>query len=256
MIVATFIACALMAVTWVWARRIDNYGIVDPVWALSFTPVVFFFAANENGLPERRLLIATLVAAWSLRLGSYLALRAWRHHPSEDGRYRALRTGYGAHVARGFFGFFQIQALSVVALSVPFYLIARNPAPNLSVLEIVGAVSFVIALLGESLADRQMNAFKAKHPGRVCDVGLWRFSRHPNYFFEACIWISFYVVALASPYGAYTAFAPAFILYLLLRVTGVPPAEAQALRSRGDAYRAYQRRTSMFVPWFPGKEAR
>jgi steroid 5-alpha reductase family enzyme len=109
-----------------------------------------------------------------------------------------------------------------------------------------------MSLSGEALADRQLESFKRdpQNRGRVCDVGLWRYSRHPNYFFEWLIWLSYALYASTSPAGWAAWIAPALILYFLLRVTGIPATEAQALRSRGDAYRRYQARTSPFVPWF------
>ena len=128
-----------------------------------------------------------------------------------------------------------------------------NPAPQLHALELAGAALWLLALGGEALADAQLAAFKrdSANKGRVCAVGLWRFSRHPNYFFEWLIWVAFFVFALGSPRGWVAIIGPASILYLLLRVTGIPLTEEQALRSKGDAYRRYQQTTSAFIPWFP-----
>ena len=151
------------------------------------------------------------------------------------------------------FGFFQLQAISVVALGVAFLLAAQNPSPALHPFEIAGAALWLLAISGEALADAQLAAFKRDpvNKGRVCDVGLWRFSRHPNYFFEWLIWVADFVFALASPWGWVAIIGPAGILFLLLRVTGIPMAEQQSLRSKGDAYRRYQQTTNAFVPWFP-----
>jgi steroid 5-alpha reductase family enzyme len=148
-----------------------------------------------------------------------------------------------------------MQAASVVVLAAGFLLACVNPAAELHPLEIAGAVLWLIAISGEAVADAQLAAFKrnSAHKGRVCDVGLWRYSRHPNYFFEWLIWVSFFVFALASPWGWVAILGPASILYLLLRVTGIPMTEEQSIRSRGDAYRRYQQTTSAFVPWFPKK---
>jgi steroid 5-alpha reductase family enzyme len=151
------------------------------------------------------------------------------------------------------FGFFQLQAFSVLGLGAAFFLASLNPRPRFDALELAGAALWLVALAGEALADRQLAAFKrqAENRGRVCAVGLWRYSRHPNYFFEWLVWVAFLVVALASPWGWVAAIGPASILYLLLRVTGIPLTEEQALRSKGDAYRDYQRTTSAFIPWWP-----
>ena len=136
-----------------------------------------------------------------------------------------------------------------------FLVACLNPAPALRPLECAGAVLWLVAISGEALADAQLAAFKRNpaHRGQVCDRGLWRVSRHPNYFFEWLIWVAFFVLALASPWGWIAVICPASILYLLLRVTGIPMTEEQSLRSKGDAYRRYQQTTSAFFPWFPRK---
>ena len=138
-------------------------------------------------------------------------------------------------------------------LTVPFLEICLNPEPQLSAFEIVGFVVWLGSLIGESVSDHQMNQFKRnpRNKGRVCQEGLWKYSRHPNYFFESCIWWGYFIFALGTPGTAYVIYAPLVILFLLLKVTGVPLAEAQSLKTRGEEYKQYQRRTSMFVPWFP-----
>jgi steroid 5-alpha reductase family enzyme len=118
------------------------------------------------------------------------------------------------------------------------------------VLEAAGVAIWLVGLIGESIADGQLAAFKAdaSNHGRVCDVGLWRYSRHPNYFFEWTIWIGYAVFALASPWGWLALAMPALMLHFLINVTGVKATEEQALRSKGERYREYQQRTSMFIP--------
>ena len=237
------------------ARRIDNYGIVDIAWSYAFAALAIFYALLAPGWPVRKALIAAMAVLWSLRLGTHLYRRVMGHHPVEDGRYVQLRKDWAASFAAKMFGFFQLQAGSVVLLGVAFFIACLNPAPPLHPLEIAGAALWLLALTGESLADRQLATFKRDpaRKGRVCDAGLWRYSRHPNYFFEWLIWVAFFVFALASPRGWVAVIGPASILYLLLRVTGIPLTEEQSLRSKGEAYRRYQRTTSAFVPWFPKK---
>ena len=153
-----------------------------------------------------------------------------------------------------FFWFFQAQALAAVVFSTPALIAAVNREPRIASLEIVALLLWAVALTGEALADRQLERFKARASsrGRTCREGLWRYSRHPNYFFEWLIWVAYALFALASPGGALALTAPALMLYLLFRVTGIPATEAQAIRSKGDDYRRYQATTSVFVPWFPG----
>ena len=253
LLVATAAACVLFAVLYALARRIDNYGIVDIAWSYAFGGLAAFYALAGQGRPARRALIAAMVVVWSARLGTHLFVRVVGHHPVEDSRYVQLRRDWAGNFHRKMFGFFQLQAISVIALGVAFLFAAQNPAPALHPLEIAGAALWLIAISGEALADAQLAAFKRDpaNKGRVCDVGLWRFSRHPNYFSEWLIWVAYFVFALASPLGWLAIVGPAGILFLLLRVTGIPMAEAQSLRSKGDAYRRYQQTTNAFVPWFP-----
>jgi steroid 5-alpha reductase family enzyme len=138
-------------------------------------------------------------------------------------------------------------------LSLPFLLALHDPLKGIEELENAGAWTFVVAFLGEMTADWQLARFKRnpKNKGKVCNVGLWRYSRHPNYFFEWLIWVSFALVASSARYGYWGFLSPALILYFLLRVSGIPATEEQALRSKGDAYRKYQKATSPFIPWFP-----
>jgi steroid 5-alpha reductase family enzyme len=243
-------ACLLFAALFFAARRVNNYGIVDIAWSYAFALLAVFYAVAADGWLPRRALIAAMAVLWSLRLGTHLAIRVVGHHPLEDGRYQQLRRDWSHHFTLKMFGFFQLQALSVVLLGAAFLLAARNPRPSLHPLELAGALLWLISFTAETVADRQLAAFKRppRNSGEVCDVGLWRYSRHPNYFFEWMIWVSFFCFALPSPHGWVAIVGPASILWLLLRVTGIPMTEEQSLRSRGDSYRRYQRTTSAFIP--------
>jgi len=245
--------CLVFAGVYLLARRIDNYGIVDIAWSYAFAALALHYAFFAPGWPVRKALITTMAVLWSLRLGTHLYHRVMGHHPVEDGRYVQLRQDWAGNFAPKMFGFFQLQAVSVVLLGVAFFIACLNPSPQLHPLEIAGAILWLLALTGESVADRQLAAFKRDptNKGKVCNAGLWRYSRHPNYFFEWLIWVAYFAYALASPHGWAAVIGPASILYLLLRVTGIPLTEEQSLRSKGDAYRRYQQTTSAFVPWFP-----
>jgi steroid 5-alpha reductase family enzyme len=243
------------AIGYALARRLNNYGIVDILWSYAFAAVAILFAAGGPGWWVRRALLAAAVAVWSVRLGTHLLVRIAHHHPTEDGRYQRLREEWADGFAWRMGGFFQLQAASVLFLALPFFWICRNPAASLRPLEWVGLAVWTLAIAGEALADAQLAGFKrrvrAGAESAVCDVGLWRYSRHPNYFCEWLIWVGYAVWACASPWGWLGLLSPASILFLLLRVTGIPMTEAQSVRSKGDAYRRYQARTSAFVPWFP-----
>lgn len=246
-------ACAGFALLFLIARRLGNFGIVDIAWAIGFAPVAALYGYCGRGALARRLLITTMAVLWSMRLGGYLAVRVLGHLRTEDGRYQQLRREWAPHLNAKMFAFFEFQALLLAALSLPFLLAARNPAPRLSPLEFGAAALWLLALCGEALADAQLAAFKRDpgNRGRVCDRGLWRWSRHPNYFFEWLIWVAFALFALASPLGWAALTCPVLMLFFLLRVTGIRYTEEQLLRSKGSAYRAYQQRTSAFLPWPP-----
>jgi steroid 5-alpha reductase family enzyme len=242
--------CAAFLAVYGIARRLDNYGVVDIAWSYAFAAVAATYALAGPGWPTRRALLAAMATVWSARLGTHLLVRVAKKHPEEDGRYRQLRKDWGSAFRIRMAGFFQLQALSVILLAIPFLAACANPAPRLGPLEWAGAAVWLVAISGEALADAQLAAFKrAPAPqGAVCDVGLWRYSRHPNYFFEWLIWVGFFLFGSGSPWGWVGVLSPACILYLLLRVTGIPATEEQSLRSKGEAYRRYQERTSAFVP--------
>lgn len=247
------VSMALMAVVWVICKKLNNAGFVDVAWSYGFAVVVAIYAAAGPGDPLRKGLITGMVVVWSLRLGTHLLVRVAGHHPTEDARYAALREAFPKRVWLMFFGFFLLQGLLIGFLSAPFAVACANPVPGLGFFEILGAVLWLVALGGETLADGQLKRFRGnpENKGRVCNTGLWRYSRHPNYFFEWVIWIAFFVFACGSPWGWLTFFCPLIMLHFLLNVTGVPPAEEQSLKSRGDAYREYQRTTSVFLPLPP-----
>ena len=195
--------CLAFAGVYGLARRLDNYGIVDIAWSYAFAALAVYYALLAPGWPVRKALITAMAVFWSLRLGTHLYRRVMGHHPVEDGRYVQLRKDWAGNFAPKMFGFFQLQAASVVLLGVAFFIACLNPSPRLHPLELAGAILWVLALAGESIADRQLAAFKhdLANKGKVCAVGLWRYSRHPNYFFEWLIWVAFFAFALASPFG-------------------------------------------------------
>jgi steroid 5-alpha reductase family enzyme len=193
-----------------------------------------------------------MALAWGLRLGFYLLFTRVSGQP-EEGRYVELRRKWGSNIGWKFLLFFEFQALLCGVLSLPFLVAMHDPAKGWAEFEEWGLGIWVVAFLGETIADAQLARFKKdpKNKGRVCNVGLWRYSRHPNYFFEFLIWVSFAVIALPAQCGYLALISPALILIFLFRVIGIPATEEQALRSKGEAYRKYQKSTSVFVPWFP-----
>jgi steroid 5-alpha reductase family enzyme len=248
-------AVALMLVIWWLALRMNNLGIVDIAWAAAFAPVAVFYAAATQGDPVRRWLMAGMAALWSLRLGTHLYFRVIGHHPHEDVRYAQMRAKWGKNLKRQTLFFFQLQAGLIVLLSTPFLIAGLDERRGISPLEWLGVAVWCIAVAGESLADRQLKQFRSRpeNQGKICRAGLWNHSRHPNYFFEWLVWVGFFVFAWDSPGGCWTVLCPGLMLFFLLRVTGIPLTEELSVKSKGEAYREYQRTTSAFVPWFRKK---
>lgn len=247
---------------WV-ARRLKNNGIVDVVWSAGFAGIALVFALlapalrDHSPLDLRRTFLLIMVLSWSFRLAGHLAVRVRKHHPHEDVRYAQLRVEWGDQVDRRMFGFFQLQGAIQVVLSVPWLVVFLNPDPvrnlaQFTVLELAAATLWILALVGEGIADRQLAAFRRNpaNQGKVCQNGLWYYSRHPNYFFEWLVWVAFALYACGSPFGWLGFIAPALMWHFLVNVTGIPMTEQLSVRSKGDAYREYQRTTSPFVPWF------
>lgn len=240
----------LFALTFLVCRRLQNFSFVDPVWTYCFALVVAGAAWFAPGWPGRGLALVVMVAIWSTRLGTHLLRRVAAHHPKEDLRYAELRKTWATHLNAKMFAFFEAQGLSVILLSTPFFFILWNTRSEFTLLEYVGAGICAIAWAGEAIADAQLAAFKRTPAAKtgVCDVGLWRYSRHPNYFFEWLIWCGYALISTSADWGWIGWVSPAIMWHLLHNVSGIPPTEAQSLRSRGDAYRRYQQRTSPFLP--------
>jgi len=192
-----------------------------------------------------------MVVLAGFRLGTHLAIRVLKHLREEEPRYKQIRDDWGKNAEKKMFGFFQVQAISNVLLAIPFFISAINPKPEISPVEYAGVALWLISVIGEAISDQQLANFKKNtaNKGKVCYTGLWNYSRHPNYFFEWLMWVSYFVFALGSPYGYLAIISPAIILFLLLKVTGIPTTEQQSLKTKGAAYKKYQQTTSVFVPW-------
>ena len=254
-LIGAAIVGGMMLILWSIHLLMRNASIVDVGWALGLGLLGIYYAWAGPGYAARKYAIATMAGFWGLRLAGYLLFTRVIGQP-EEGRYVQLRKEWKTNLPIRFLFFFEFQALLDVALSMPFLLACLDTRVPLGILEKVGAGIWLLGILGEALADQQLNAFKKnpKNKGKTCRAGLWNYSRHPNYFFEWLIWMGYATFAISSPWGWIGLISPALILYFLLGVTGIPATEAQSLRSRGDQYREYQRTTSAFVPWFPKKE--
>lgn len=240
----------IMSGLWIIQKRYNNPSIVDPMWAIGLLLLTLFYAVVVEGDTTRKCIIAILVTIWSLRLSLHLIIRIKKL--SEDGRYTDMRARWQSNANFYFFIFFQVQAFWSVLFSIAPLIAMLNPKP-INIFDFIGIGIWLFAILGETVADAQLSKFRNNpaNKGKVCKSGFWYYSRHPNYFFEWLHWWAYVALANYLPLGIISLLGPSIMLYFLLNVTGVPPTEAQSLRSRGDAYRQYQRTTNKFFPWLP-----
>ena len=240
-----------MTLLWIVQKRTRNAGVVDVAWSFATGLLGVWFAWIAAGYYPRRMLVIVLAGGWAMRLALHLGRRVLNE--GEDGRYHTLRERWGADADRKLFLFFQVQAVWAVMFALPMYAAASNPTRGLGGFDLAAAILAFVSLQGETIADRQLARFRRNpaHRGQVCREGLWRYSRHPNYFFEWLHWWAYALIAIGSPYWWIALLGVVLMLLFLTRVTGIPPTERQALKSRGEAYAEYQRTTSAFFPWRP-----
>lgn len=244
------LAFLLMTGLWFVQRKTGNAGIVDVAWSGSVGGIAIIYAIFGTAPLSLRLLVGIMVAVWSIRLTSYLYVRVVGH--PEEGRYAQLREDWGENANRNLLFFYWFQAAGAWAFALSAFVIAHGEWPAKWLVSLA-IVLWAMGIGGVALADWQLKKFKedSTSKGKTCRRGLWRYSRHPNYFFEWVHWCSYIPLALASTYWWATVVVALTLLYLILFKTGIPPTEKQSLKSRGEDYREYQRTTSAFVPWFP-----
>lgn len=245
-----FVIC-LMLVVWVASIVKRDASIIDPCWGLGFAIVAWASYWQAESSTSRGLLLATLTTIWSIRLASYLVWRNWG--TEEDRRYRAMREKHGKHfIWISLFTVFGLQAVILWIVSWPLQIaIPDMPATPLNWLDFIGGSVWLIGFLFETIGDWQLSRFKAQsnNEGMVMDRGLWRYTRHPNYFGDFCIWWGLYLIATQGGAG-WTVVSPLLMSFLLLRVSGVSLLEKDIVERR-PAYRRYQQRTNAFFPWLP-----
>ncbi|MHC5064655.1 MAG: DUF1295 domain-containing protein [Planctomycetota bacterium] len=241
-----------MLILWLIQLRTRDAGIVDFGWAASIGSLAILLAWNGSGSDLQRILGGCLGGIWGIRLALHILFdRVLRGE--EDGRYQYLRAHWGKSADAHLLWFFQAQAVLAAGLAIPFFLIASHTSPGLEALQVVGLGICALGVIGESIADRQLARFRSdpQNKGKTCRLGMWRYSRHPNYFCEWLIWCGIALAAFPAPHGLWMLLLPVVMFLFLTRLTGIPYTEAQALRTRGDDYRAYQRSTSGFFPLPP-----
>lgn len=254
-LINALLSSLVMFAAWRLQCRINDAGIVDVAWASLMAMVAISYAINLNGDNLIRIVAGLIMGLWYTRLALFLFKRV-RHDQvtgyGEDGRYKNLREYWGDKANFYHFFFFQFQAALVMLFTMPVYWIAQYKTPEFIYIAL-GLVVAVIAFIGVKISDKQLYDFRsqAENKGKVCNIGLWKYSRHPNYFFEWLHWFAYPIMGIGSAYGLYLWLAPLLMLLFLYFITGIPHTERQAIQSRGQKYIDYQQTTSAFIPWFP-----
>lgn len=251
LLVCTLIVFAAKTVAWLLQRRHGNAGIVDAIWAWALGSLAVVYAVAGSAPESVRLLLGLMGGVWGLRLGTHLWIRNWGK--AEDWRYARFRADWGARAQFKLFWFFQFQNIFTLMLAASaFTAVAYRPDSPPAWACVLAVLLWLGSVIGEGIADAQMERFRADpaNRGQVCRDGLWRYSRHPNYFFEALHWLAYLPLALGAPYGWTAIFAPLVMAFLLTRLSGMPLLEAEMAR-RKPGYAEYMRSTSPLIPWFP-----
>jgi steroid 5-alpha reductase family enzyme len=241
-----------LTLVWVLSVKLRDASIADVCWGLGFAVLAWLYCVLSPTLTPRSWLITALITLWGTRLSLHILRR--NHRKGEDPRYQAMRAAHGpAFWWRSVFTVFWLQGTILWFVALPVLVAVRAAQPeSLTVIDALGVVLFLIGFGFEVIGDAQLARFKGEpaNRGRVLDRGLWRYTRHPNYFGDATLWWGLYVIACATPYGWLTVLSPALMSFLLLRVSGVTLLEDGLKATRPD-YRAYIARTPAFFPWFP-----
>lgn len=250
---AALVALAYYLLFFVVAQVIRNNSIVDMGWGAGFILVALATMFLGGAYGERNLLMVLLVTIWGGRLTYHIVRRNWGRE--EDFRYAKWRKEWGRWlVPRAFFQVFILQGLLMLVIVYPVILVHAHPRSGLVWSDYLGLLVWLVGFYFESVGDRQLAVF-LKDPanrGRVIRSGLWRYTRHPNYFGEATMWWGIFILASSSPLGWTALVSPVTITTLLLFISGVPLLEKEMMKN--PQFQAYARVTSKFVPWFPGKE--
>jgi len=239
-----------MSILFVIAMFKRDNSIADIGWGLGFVVVALLTFFLEQGFTARHILVTVLVVIWGIRLSTHIYLR--NRGKGEDPRYAVWRKKWGKWVVvRSYFQVFMLQGLLLLFIAYAIILVNSSSQAGLSILDICGLAIWIIGFLFESIGDLQLKRFISdeKNRDRILTTGLWRYTRHPNYFGEATMWWGIFLIALSVPYGWTAIISPAVITFLLLRVSGVILLEREF--TDNEEFEEYKRRTSAFIPWFP-----
>ena len=251
---ASLIILILVTLLWIWSVFIKNVSIVDIFWGLGFVVVNTFYVFMSGELNARKIVILTLVCIWGFRLAIYLAIR--NIGKGEDFRYQEFRQNYGPK-RYWWFSYFQtflLQGILIMIISLPLLGINYNNSNgNLQILDYLGIIIWLIGFTFETVGDFQLSNFKrdSKNKGKILHTGLWKYTRHPNYFGDSAVWWAYGIFSIAA--GSYWQAIGAVIMTLLiLKISGVSLLE-KTLKETKPQYKEYIQKTSSFMPWFPKK---
>ena len=249
-------AAAYVTAVWLLSLAMRNASIIDIFWGPGFLLLSgVYVLVSDDGYSGRQILVLALVAAWSLRLGGYILSRNAGH--GEDYRYQRMRENHGgAFWWRSLLTVFLLQGVLMWVISAPLLVAVHSDSPdNLVVTDFIGAGLWVVGFGFEGIGDWQLARFKGDpaNKGKVMDRGLWRYTRHPNYFGESVLWWGYFAIAAGTPWGMATVFSPVLMTFLLTRVSGAALLE-KTIKKRRPEYEDYERRTSGFIP-LPPKRA-
>lgn len=249
--ISVVIVISAKTLAWLMQLRSRNAGLVDAIWAWTLGSLAALYGALGSAPQETRVVLGLMGGLWGLRLGTHL----WRRNygKPEDFRYAQFREDWGSKANFNMFWFFQFQNIFTLILSASaFMAIAYRPDAPSPLAVVAAGLIWLASVVGEAIADSQMESFRRNpaNKGRVCRDGLWRYSRHPNYFFECLHWIAYLPLAIGAPWGWTALAAPAVMAWLLTRLSGMPILEAEMAR-RKPGYADYMRNTSALIPWSP-----
>ena len=243
----------LINLTFLIAKKLNNFCIVDVLWGFSFGILATIFLCTGDGYFARRLILGILAITWATRLGAYLLLRIIKKYPEEDKRYKFLLNKWGDRKYLYMYIFYHIQGLLIVILSPVFAVPTLEESSQFSIVEYIGIFIITTSIICESISDYQLFMHKnSASTDNVYRKGFWKYSRHPNYFFQWLAWVGFFIFSLNSS-GLFTIYCPLLMLFLLTKVTGINNNEAHNITSKGKEYLIYQKTTSCFIPLPPRK---
>lgn len=239
-----------MSVMWALYRLLKNPSVIDVSWSLGLMISGFIYLSMAP-FSFRIVIIGFLLMVWALRLAVYLwYTRIKIGHV--DKRYTELSNNWKISPSLGFFINFQFQGLLILSISSVFFIISKSDLTTITPIDITAFFIIAFGIIGETIADFQLQHFKSHYQGQVCNLGLWQYSRHPNYFFDWLSWVGFALFGIQSSMGIFASISPLILYIIFTQITG-PLTERGSIQSRGERYANYQQQTSFFFPWFKKK---